>query len=123
MHLLAVKALDVGSRLPQRFEEVGVHIGKRFVDLGLRHLQILNFGPVKFQGVVFQCFVAPGAHIGDDAVHHVLHVLFGADVAVQDFFGLQLVEVVQLDHFASSLFCSSARSFSSMVSISACLNW
>ena len=34
-----------------------------------------------------------------------------------------LADITPEDHFASSLFCSSARSFSSMVSISACLNW
>ena len=123
MHLLAVEVLDVGRRLPQGLKEIGIHARKGLVDLCLRHLQVFNDSPVKFQGVVLQGLVAPGTHIGNDAVHHVLHVLLGADVAVQDLFGLQLVEVVQLDHFASSLFCSCARSFSSMVSISACLNW
>ena len=123
MHLLAVEALDVGGGFAQRFEEVGVHARKGFVDLLLRHLQGIDLCTVKFQRVILQGFIAPGAHIGNDAVHHVLHVLFRADIAVQDLFGLQLVKVIQLDHFASSLFCSSARSFSSMVSISACLNW
>ena len=123
VHLLAVEVLDVGRRLPQGLEEIGVHARKGLVDLFLCDLQVFNDSPVKFQGVVLQGLVAPGTHIGNDAVHHVLHVLLGADVAVQDLFGLQLVEVVQLDHFASSLFCSCARSFSSMVSISACLNW
>jgi len=123
VHLLAVEGLDVGSCFPQRLQKIGIHIGKGLVDLFLCDLQVFNDGPVKFQGVVLQGLVAPGTHIGNDAVHHVLHVLLGADVAVQDLFGLQLVEVVQLDHFASSLFCSCARSFSSMVSISACLNW
>ena len=122
MHLLAVKALDVRGGFPQSFEEVRVHIGKGFVDLFLRHLQVFDRCPVKFQSVVLQGFVAPGADVGDDGVHHVLHILFRTDVAVQNLFGLQLVEVVQLDHFASSFFCSCARSFSSMVSISACLN-
>ena len=123
VHLLAGEVLDVGRRLPQGLEEIGVHARKGLVDLFLCDLQVFNDSPVKFQGVVLQGLVAPGTHIGNDAVHHVLHVLLGADVAVQDLFGLQLVEVVQLDHFASSLFCSCARSFSSMVSISACLNW
>ena len=122
-HLLAVEALDVGGGFAQRFEEVGVHARKGFVDLLLRHLQGIDLCAVKFQRVILQGFIAPGAHIGNNAVHHVLHVLFRADIAVQDLFGLQLVKVIQLDHFASSLFCSSARSFSSMVSISACLNW
>ena len=100
-----------------------VHVGKGVLDLLLRHLQGIDLRAVKFQRIILQGIVAPGAHIGNDAVHHVLHVLFRADIAVQDLFGPELVKVIQLDHFASSLFCSSARSFSSMVSISACLNW
>ena len=123
VHLLAVEALDVGGGFAQRFEEVGVHARKGFVDLFLRHLQGIDLRAVKFQRIILQGIVAPGAHIGNDAVHHVLHVLFRADIAVQNLFGPELVKVIQLDHFASSLFCSSARSFSSMVSISACLNW
>ena len=123
VHLLAVEALDVGGGFAQRFEEVGIHVRKGLVDLLLRHLQGIDLCTVKFQRIILQGIVAPGPHIGNDAVHHILHILFRADIAVQDLFGLQLVKVIQLDHFASSLFCSSARSFSSMVSISACLNW
>ena len=51
-----------------------------------RHLQVVKLRAVKLQGVVLQGLVAPGPDVGNDAVHHVLHVLLGADVAVQDLF-------------------------------------
>ena len=121
VHLLAVEGLDVGRSLPQCLHKVGVHIGKGLVDLLLRHLQIFDGRAIEFQGVVLQSPIAAGTDVGNDAVHHILHVLLRADVAVQDLFGSQFVEVIQLDHFAAS--CKVSRSFSSISSISLCLNW
>ena len=123
VHLLAVEGLDVGGGLPQGLHKIGVGGRKGLVDLLLRHLQFLDGCAVKFQCVLLQRRIAPGPHIGNDAVHHVLHVLLGADVAVQNFFGLQLVKIVKLDHFAASCSARAPRSFVSISSISLCLNW
>ena len=121
MHLLAVEALNVGGGLPQGLKEIGVHIGKGLVDLRLRHLQVIDLCPVKFQRVLLQRLIAPGADLGNDAVHHILHVFLRADVPVQDLLGPELIKIIQLDHFVSS--CKVLRSASSMASISLCLNW
>ena len=123
MHLLAVEGLDVGGGLPQRFEEIAVHIRKGFFNFLLRHLDVIQLGTVELEGVFFQGLVAPGADIGNDAVHHVFHILLRADVTVQYLFGLQFIEVIQLYHFFSSFAARVARSFSSISSISRCLNW
>ena len=123
MHLLAVEGFDVGGGLPQRFEEIAVHIRKGFFNFLLRHLDVIQLGTVELEGVFFQGLVAPGADIGNDAVHHVFHILLRADVTVQYLFGLQFIEVIQLYHFFSSFAARAARSFSSISSISRCLNW
>ena len=86
-------------------------------------MQVFDLRAVKFQGVVLQGIIAPGAHVRNNGVHHVLHVLLGADVPVQNFLRLQLVKIIQPDHFSSSCLCKVSRSFSSMVSICRCLNW
>ena len=86
-----------------------------------RHLQVVDLCPVKFQRVLLQRLVAPGADLGNDAVHHILHVFLRADVPVQDLLGPELIKIIQLDHFVSS--CKVLRSASSMASISLCLNW
>ena len=121
MHLLTVEALNVGGSLPQGLKEIGVHIGKGLVDLRLRHLQVVDLCPVKFQRVLLQRLIAPGADLVNDAVHHILHVFFRADVPVQDLLGPELIKIIQFDHFVSS--CKVLRSASSMASISLCLNW
>ena len=121
MHLLAVEALNIGGSLPQGLKEIGGHIGKGLIDLRLRHLQVVDLCPVKFQRVLLQCLIAPGADLGNDAVHHILHVFLRADVPVQDLLGPELIKIIQLDHFVSS--CKVLRSASSMASISLCLNW
>ena len=102
VHLLAVEALDVGGSFAQGLKEVGVHARKGFVDLLLRHLQGIDLCAVKFQRVILQGFIAPGAHIGNDAVHHILHVFLRADVPVQDLLGPEFIKIIQLDHFVSS---------------------
>ena len=86
-------------------------------------MEALELCPVELEGVFFQGLVAPGADIGNDAVHHVFHILLRADVTVQYLFGLQFIEVIQLYHFFSSFAARAARSFSSISSISRCLNW
>ena len=121
VHLLAVEALNVGGSLPQGLKEIGVHIGKGLIDLRLRHLQVVDLCPVKFQRVLLQRLIPPGADLGNDAVHHILHVFLRADVPVQDLLRPELIKIIQLDHFVSS--CKVLRSASSMASISLCLNW
>ena len=118
-----MEGLDVGRRLPQRLEEIGIHPGKGRVDLFLRDLQLLDLCAVEFQRVVLQGGVAPGTDVGKDAVHHIFHVLLGADIPVQDLFGLEFRKVIQLDHLASSCCSNAPRSFLSISSISRCLNW
>ena len=59
---------------------------------------------VDWAGELLQRLVAPGADIGNDAVHHVLHVLFRADIAVQNFFGLYFIKIIQANHWASASF-------------------
>ena len=121
VHLLAVEGLDVGSGLLQRFQEIGVHVCEGLVDLRLGHLQFFDGRAIEFQGVFLQGRIAAGADVGKDAVHDILHILFGADVPVQNFFRSQFVKLVQLDHFAAS--CKVSRSCSSIRSTSRCLNW
>ena len=58
MHLLAVEGLDVGGGLPQRFEEIAVHIRKGFFNFLLRHLDVIQLGTVELEGVFFQGLVA-----------------------------------------------------------------
>ena len=82
-----------------------------------------NMRSVMSPSELLQGRIAAGADIGKDAVHDILHILFGADVPVQNFLRFQLVKIIQLDHFSSSCLCKVSRSFSSMVSICRCLNW
>ena len=80
-----------------------------------------NMRSVMSPSELLQGRIAAGADIGKDAVHDILHILFGADVPVQNFFRFQFVKLVQLDHFAAS--CKVSRSCSSIRSTSRCLNW
>ena len=50
--------------------------------------KILHLRAIELEGVFFQGLIAPGADLRKDGVHHVFHVLLGADVAVQNLFRL-----------------------------------
>ena len=59
---------------------------------------------VKLGGVIQQGGIAAGAHIGNDGVYGGLHVGFGADVTVQNFFGLYFIKIIQANHCARASF-------------------
>ena len=108
VQLAAVERLDVGRRHPQRLQKVGVGGGQGFVQLLAGHFQRVQLGPVELAGIVPQGGVSAGPHVGDDGVHHRLHILLGPQVPVQDLAGGQVFQTVQFHHNVPSSFWASA---------------
>ena len=98
MLLGLVEVPDVGGSHLQRGNEVRVHLGQALGHLFLAHQQIVQHHMVELFRIAVQGLIALGPHVGNDAIHHGLHIRLGADVPVQDLLGPQLVELIQLDH-------------------------
>src|SRR5699024_947355 len=91
-----------------RSQKVGVGGGQGFVQLLAGHFQRVQLGPVELAGIVPQGGVSAGPHVGDDGVHHRLHILLGPQVPVQDLAGGQVLQTVQFHHNVPSSFWASA---------------
>ena len=122
-----MEGLDVGRCHPQGFKEIRLGDGQSLLHLGGGDLQSVQVGAVKLFGVIPQGIVPPGPHIGDDGVHHRLHILFGPQIPVQHLVGGQVFQTVKLNHFISSFWlwrrARARRSCSSIRSVWGRLNW